>query len=240
MKAATTAAQLSNANVSARPNYGALAAGTHEMRRRAAWESIVQAQELIRQGQANGDYQAVANGTLSYNAALKKYHSATNAQQQAAKQLGVIANANAAQNEYAQTNNYQNEYSMSGRNSPISLNNGHHLGAIGQRTISPQQQIFNQLELMSGGPIGVASAPNSTRGSSPSAPVNGSQNSLHNQNQYKTWSNSSISSINENADSEKFRISLNALIGMFSGNCGMNSGHSSCDEGLGEESPANS
>lgn len=42
------------------------------MRRKAAWDSIVQAQDLIRQGQANGDYQAVATGTLSYNAALKK------------------------------------------------------------------------------------------------------------------------------------------------------------------------
>jgi hypothetical protein len=128
---------------------------------------------------------------------------------------------------------------MSGRESPISLN-GQHLGAIGsqQRTTSPQQQMFNQLEMMSGGP---ASAPNSTRGSSPSAPVNGSQSSLHNPNQYKTWSNSSISSSlnGDNMESDKFRISLNALIGMFSNSCGMQSGHSSCDEGLGE-SPTNS
>lgn len=174
---------------------------------------------------------------------LYRYHAAANAQQAAAKQLGVIANGGLAQNEYGQQQGYQNEYSMSGRTSPISLN-GQHLGAIGsqQRAISPQQQMFGQVELMSGGPIGAASAPNSTRGSSPSGPVNSSQGSLHNPNQYKTWSNSSMSSSlnGDNVDSEKFRISLNALIGMFSNNCGMmNSGHSSCDEGLGE-SPTSS
>lgn len=48
--------------------------------------------------------------------------------------------------------------------------------------------------------------------------------------------------MNENLASEKINYSLNALIGMFSRNCGMNSGHSSyssCDEGLGD-SPTSS
>lgn len=234
LKAATAA--VVNSNLSNRPAYGALATGTHELQRKAAWKSIIEAQEMIRQGQLSGDYQAVAAGTLAYNNALKKYHTALNAQQAAAKQLGVL-NGGQIQNDHMQQPIFQKEYSISGRESPISLN-GHHLGAIGsshQRTVSPQQQMFNQLELISGG--GASSAPNSTRGSSPSVPppVNGSQGSLHNSNsnQYKTWSNSSMtSSVNDNLDSDKFRNSLNALIGMFS-NCGMNSGNSSCDEGLG-------
>jgi hypothetical protein len=165
-----------------------------------------------------------------------RYHLATSAQQAAAKQLGVIPNTGNSQTEYIQST-YSNDFCLSGRASPISLN-GQHLGAIGSqhRTMSPQQQMFVQLESQ----IGAASAPNSTRGSSPTAPINvGSQSSLHNPTyQYKTWSNSSMaSSINENLAADKFKISLNQLIGMFSENCGMsmgmNSGQSSCDEGLG-------
>jgi RNA-binding protein MEX3 len=72
LKTVTNAVTIASANVANRPNYGALATGTHEMRRKAAWDAIINAQELIRQGQANNDFQAVANGTLLYNNALKK------------------------------------------------------------------------------------------------------------------------------------------------------------------------
>ncbi|KAI6178234.1 K-like proteiny domain and K-like proteiny domain, type 1-containing protein [Aphelenchoides besseyi] len=81
-----------------------------------------------------------------------------------------------------------------------------------------------------------ASAPNSTRGSSPTGPTN---NSLY-QHGYENWSNSSIAtSLN---DEGTMRASLNALIGMFSGSCGMSatkSAPNSRDEGIGE-SPTSS
>lgn len=72
MNSVVNAATISNANIANRPNYGALATGTHEMRRKAAWEAIIQAQDLIKQGQNNNDFQLVASGTLAYNDALKK------------------------------------------------------------------------------------------------------------------------------------------------------------------------
>lgn len=162
LKAVASAATIANASIQNRPNYGALATGTHEMRRKTAWKAIMQAQEMIKQGHASGDFQSVAQGTLAYNNALKeyvpficvficlfdlfRYHSATSAQQAAAKQLGVLQVASGNQAEYVQST-YASEFSVSNRASPISLN-GQHLGAIGtqQRAISPQQQLYGQLE----------------------------------------------------------------------------------------------
>jgi rRNA processing protein Krr1/Pno1 len=83
LKAAVVAA--SNSNMTNRPNYGALAvrtfkdslrlllqAGTHEAHRQSAYNLLVQAQQLFKQGQASGDYNAINAATAAYNSAWKK------------------------------------------------------------------------------------------------------------------------------------------------------------------------
>ncbi|CAD5206490.1 unnamed protein product [Bursaphelenchus okinawaensis] len=198
-----------------RPNYGALAAGTHEMRKALAMEQLRSASKAAQEAYARGDLQTLAEAKQTYSSAMKLLNQSLNAQAAAANQLGVAPPAPLQIPECPFT-------LPSGSFSPS--------GATYQTTISRESghATYNS----------TSSAPNSTRGSSPTAPnTNGSQASLHT-GSYNTWSCSDTGSNNYGLPMPD--QSMSNLMQLFNNSCALGSPNSaSCDEGIGE-SPSSS
>lgn len=214
-----------------RPNYGALAAGTHELRKTTA---VQQATTAV----------AAAYRALNFRD-MNGYNAATNAYHQAIKQLEeIVEQQNAAA-------------SQLGVAPPLPLNvpvlppspmfaeaEQFALDIINQNLNNEEVRRPSNL-LMTQLPTTVASAPNSTRGSSPAAPVSlGSQVSLNSENSrngiwhpdivYKTWSSGG-----ENKGfGDLTGSSYNQMVSLFSRQS-ICVGTESHDEGLGD-SPTNS
>ncbi|CAD5209327.1 unnamed protein product [Bursaphelenchus xylophilus] len=200
-----------------RPNYGALAAGTHEMRKALALEQLMIASKAAQESYASGDMHSLAEAKQSYSHAMKLLNQSLNAQAAAATQLGVAPPAPLQIPECPLT--FSDRSNSPYEKSPQNI-----------LTSASEPAAFNS----------TSSAPNSTRGSSPAAPnTAGSQASLNN-NSYNTWSCSEAGSFGYGFNTGTSDQSINALMHLFNNSCGLSSSSSgSRDEGIGD-SPTSS